>query len=65
MSKKEIRELIDLKAWTQAELARQLDVDVATVCKWLSGENPVGGPARILMRQWLDEARRMVEKQPA
>lgn len=62
MKLKDIRELLELKGWSQADLARRLDMHEATVSRWLSGATKPAGPARILMRQWLAEAR---ELQPA
>jgi DNA-binding transcriptional regulator YiaG len=60
MNCKEIRELMTLKGWSQAELARHLDLSEAAVCRWFRDAQKPTGPARILMRQWLAEA-----KQPA
>ena len=64
MTVKDIRELMRLMCWTQAELARQLDVTDGAVTRWMSGEHPPMGPARILMREWLDRAR-AAAKEPA
>ena len=57
MSPEEILELMELTGWRQADLARELEVSPATVCRWITGENPPSGPARIQMRQWLELAR--------
>lgn len=57
MDKKDITDLMRAKGWSQAELARQLDLSEGAVSRWMSGENQPMGPARILMRQWLDEAK--------
>ena len=62
MTLKAIQELMRLKGWNQAELARQLDLSEAAVSRWFKGEHLPTGPGRILMRQWLKEARRL---QPA
>jgi transcriptional regulator with XRE-family HTH domain len=65
MKRQEILELMKLRGWTQAELARRLEITEGAVSRWLTGENPPTGPARILMRLWLSEARDEVRKQPA
>lgn len=64
MGREEIEELINLLGWSQAQLARELDMSTAVISRWLTGERNPLGPARILMRQWLEEARRKA-KQPA
>lgn len=66
MTKKDIQDLLDLKGWSQAELARQLDLSEAAISRWFSGQQHPTGPARILMRQWLTEAKKKPPaKQPA
>lgn len=68
MNVKEVRELMHLKGWNQAELARQLEVTEGAVTRWFKGEHPIIGPTRILLRQWLEQARKEAgekEKQPA
>lgn len=57
MDMNEVRELMRLNGWTQVELAKKLDMSEAGVSRWLSGEREPAGPARILMRQWLESAR--------
>lgn len=61
VKKSEIRELMRLKGWSQAELGRQLAAHESTVSLWLSGQRNPRGIACKLMRQWLEEAR----KEPA
>lgn len=56
MTCKEIRKLMTLKGWSQAELARRLDLSEAAVCRWFRDDQKPTGPARILMRQWLAES---------
>ena len=58
MSVAEIRELLDLRGWTQLELARELELTGGAVTRWLTGEHKPRGPARQRLRQLLDEARR-------
>lgn len=67
MTKKEIAELMRLNSWTQAELARRVEVTEGAISLWLSGQRPVTGPARVLLREWLTQARAAEEskKQPA
>jgi DNA-binding transcriptional regulator YiaG len=62
MPPEEVRELLELKDWSTAKLAGELDVTENTVFAWLSGRRKAGGPARILMRQWLAEARRETKR---
>jgi transcriptional regulator with XRE-family HTH domain len=65
VSVKEIRELLRLRGWSQAELARQLGLDPSAVCLWLSSDRKQmpRGPASILMRQWLEAAREEARKE--
>lgn len=57
MSKDEIIELLRLNGWTRTTLAAKLHLSANAVQTWISeGRNP-SGPASILMRMWLDEAR--------
>jgi transcriptional regulator with XRE-family HTH domain len=65
MSAKEIRELLELRGWSQAELARQLGLHESSVSLWLTEGRTPRGPACILMRQWLIQARQDAQKQPA
>lgn len=63
---KEIKELLELKGWSQAELGRQLgDLDPSTVCCWMSGIRNPSKPAAKIMKAWLEEARKEIQKQPA
>lgn len=54
----EIEELLRLREWSQAELGRQLGMSEAAVSRWLTGERDPKTPVKILMRQWLIDARR-------
>lgn len=62
MAKREILELLELNGWSQAELGRRLELHEAAISRWVRGECAPTGPARILMRQWLDEARTKPKK---
>jgi transcriptional regulator with XRE-family HTH domain len=57
MKRQEILGLLKLKGWSQGELARRLEVTPGAVSRWLNGERPVPGPARVLMRLWLAVAK--------
>lgn len=58
MAPEEIRELLELKGWLRVDLAAALRCSEQAIIGWLSrGRNP-RGPAVVLMRQWLDEARK-------
>ena len=65
MTLQEIQELMEIKGWNQAELARQLDLSEGAITRWLKGEHLPMGPTRILLRLWLAEARRKARRQPA
>ncbi len=58
MKPEEIAELMQLKGWSRTQLAAALDLTENTVHQWFSGRRVPGGPATILMRMWLEEARR-------
>ena len=62
MTTEEIKELIELREWRRRDLAQQLDVSEAAVFKWLREETKVRGPAGVLMRMLLDEARKEASK---
>lgn len=62
MKKSEIENLLAAKGWSGRRLAAELDVSENTVVRWLAGKTTPTGPAAILMRQWLGEARAVVEK---
>ncbi len=57
MKPEEILELIELKNWSRTQLAAALDVTENTVHQWASKRRVPSGPASILMRMWLNEAR--------
>jgi DNA-binding transcriptional regulator YiaG len=57
MSIEDIRELMALKGWRATHLAAALDLTETTVYRWLMGLGVPKGPARVLMRLWLEEAR--------
>lgn len=57
MSPEEIQELMTLRDWSMEKLADELELSGAAVYKWLSKRGPCSGPAAILMRLWLTEAR--------
>lgn len=58
MKPEEIRELAQLRfEKSLTKLATALDVSYGAVRAWVDGNRELKGPASILMRQWLDEAR--------
>jgi hypothetical protein len=57
MKPAEIQELLTLKGWSRARLADELDLTEYAIRAWLVGQKGAGGPAAILMKMWLDEAR--------
>lgn len=63
MNKAEILELLALKGWSRTRLASNLDMVENTVQRWIMGDRVPSGPAAILMRMWLDEARARVAQQ--
>ena len=52
--KSAIDRAIDL-AGSQAELARQLDVDRSSITRWASGERPVPARHAIRMEMWSEQ----------
>ena len=64
ISPKRLRSILKKLGLSQSELARLLDVDGRTVRRWISGDNPVPGPARvaILAMAHLDDLRRIMEE---
>ena len=65
MFSNEIQELLELKGWTQVQLAKELQVHESTISLWIHEERKPSNPVKILLRQWLDEARKESRKQPA
>jgi hypothetical protein len=58
MEKEEVAELLDLKGWSTARLADEMKVKEVTVERWLRIDKfRPAGPAEVLMRIWLREAR--------
>ncbi len=57
MKKAEILELLRLTGWSRTKLAAELDLTENSVNRWLAGNRFPSGPASILMRMWLEEAR--------
>lgn len=53
----QISELLELKGWPRVRLAAELDVTENTIHQWCSGRRKPSGPATILMKMWLAEAR--------
>ncbi len=60
MKIEEVLELLTLKGWTKRHLAKQLSLSEDTVYRWFVNEIVPRSPAVILMRHWLEEARKGV-----
>jgi DNA-binding transcriptional regulator YiaG len=58
MTLEEINELLELKGWSRTRLAAELDLTENAVYQWFTHRRNPGGPAVILMRIWLVEARK-------
>jgi len=54
----EVLELLRLKGWSKRHLAKQLSLSEDTVYRWFVNEYVPRTPAVILMRHWLEEARK-------
>ena len=57
MSLDEVTELMELKGWSEAMLAGHLHYGEAAIVRWFKRGKVPDGPATVLMRQWLAEAR--------
>lgn len=57
MKTDELRELMRLKGWSKTKLAAEMELTENAVHRWLSGERDPSGPAIVLVRLWLKEAR--------
>lgn len=57
MESEDILELLRLKKWSRERLAVEMDVSVAAVHAWVRQGGSPAGPASVLMRIWLREAR--------
>jgi len=65
MSVRDIKELMRLREWSQADLARALEMTEGAVSRWINeGRCPTGGTRQLIM-QWLREARENKVAQPA
>lgn len=58
MPKAEIAELLKLMGWSRTELAARLHLTENTVQRWFMAGMAPDGPASILMRLWLEEAKK-------
>jgi len=61
MNKEEINELLLLKGWTQAILAKKFDVSHVTVYYWCKGDTKPPAHTQKTMKKWLLEARKKAE----
>jgi DNA-binding transcriptional regulator YiaG len=58
MKIQEVEELLTLKKWTKRRLAAKLLLSEDTVYRWFHEKMVPRGPALLLMRHWLEEARK-------
>ena len=58
MTPANIRELLTLRNWSVTDLAEALGASSNCVYRWLAGNRNPKGAAVILMRGWLDEAKK-------
>jgi transcriptional regulator with XRE-family HTH domain len=69
MNAEEVNELLELRGWSQKELARRFGISTASISRWAAGITVPNKPTRQLISQWLDEARKEAresqEPQPA
>jgi transcriptional regulator with XRE-family HTH domain len=58
-SLEEVSELLAIKGWSRAKLAEELGVSVNWIDRWFMRDRnrEPSGPACLLMRQWLADAR--------
>ncbi len=61
MKPEEIQELMQLMGWTKTKLAAELDLSENAIHRWIEGDRNPSGPAVILMRLWLEAARKKRE----
>ena len=61
MPTEELQELMDIRGWNRTKLAAALDITVNTVDRWFMAGRVPGGPASILLREWLDRERARVQ----
>lgn len=57
LSLDDVRKLLALKGWTKVRLAQELELSEDAIHKWFRRGHALSGPAAIIMRQWLAEAR--------
>ena len=57
MTAAEIKELLDLRGWSRTRLAAELELTQNAIDKWFMAGRAPGGPASILLRLWLTDAR--------
>jgi transcriptional regulator with XRE-family HTH domain len=60
-----VRALLRITGWSQARLARQLEIDAATVTNWLKKKTAPDGTARYAIKDLLRRAKEGEFKEPA
>ena len=58
MAPEDIAELLRCRGWNRTDLAAALHVTENTVFQWFSARRRPSGPACLLMRRWLEDARK-------
>lgn len=66
METHEIQELLDLTGWSKRDLAKRLELNETTVYRWfMEDDRRPHGPAAVLMRHWLLQAREAAKSRPS
>jgi len=60
-----VRAILDITGWSQAELARRLDIDAATITNWLKGKTSPDGTARYAINDVFRRAQAGEFREPA
>lgn len=50
----DLQELMTLKGWNRTKLAGELNITTNTVDRWFMAGKVAGGPASILLSEWLE-----------
>lgn len=62
MTLAELDELMSLKGWNQPTVAGHLNLTQSAISKWYERGRIPTGPAVILLRKWLIEARKLAAR---
>jgi DNA-binding transcriptional regulator YiaG len=64
MNTKQVLELLVLKGWSKRHLAAQLCVSEDSIHRWFRARKVPHGPAVILLRHWLKQAKEASDAPP-